>query len=122
MINTLIPPQYRLAARLTLAVVVCLACAWGGARIALWRAEAGFAEERDGYTSEIANLKLAVANQNGRVQALSDVAKVADAARLQAEVRAAEAAKRTGSRVAKVDAIKATSCDVVITEYWSIRQ
>lgn len=120
-ITSLIPPQYRLAAALTLVVTLCLASAAVGAVVATWRADAGHAAEVAALQRELSDLKLATANQNAAVDVLQAKTEAAEQASDAAQRRLAQAMDLARLRIDEIDGITAKNCAGVLRQYWGMR-
>lgn len=121
----LIPIQFRLLAM----AGVLLATFLAGGVVGSWRAEAGFSDERQTCATdkatqagEISDLKLAISEQNGKVELLKAGTKAAEQARDKAQEYADTLAKFSKSRMDKLQAALAQTCGDVTRNYWDLRK
>jgi hypothetical protein len=121
-LNSLIPPHYRLAAIIAVVALLCAAAFAGGWQVATWRADAGHAVEMADLNKQIADMQLAIADQNGKTDVLKAKTEAADAARAAAQRNLAEAIKIAQARAAGITGIDAKDCEGVMLEYWRMRQ
>lgn len=124
--DLVIPPQYRIAARIgarVLAVLLVLLAAFGaGWQVATWRADAGHARETADLTKKISELEKEATRIAGEQKAMEATTAAAEQARDAAQKTLQAAIKAGAVRQAKIDAIKAQNCAQFLDQYWEMRQ
>lgn len=125
----MIPAQIRLVLLAGAFLLVVAVSAGAGLQIGTWRANSAHAGEVRAHAStvaalngEIQHLRGAIAKQNEAVALLAAESERAKDAQRKAEEFAAELARVSASRVARLEqAVKnATTADEVLREYWEL--
>jgi hypothetical protein len=125
----MIPIQFRLYAAVAVLLAAMVASGAAGFKIADWRANSAHADEARAHAelvlrlnTEIAEFKRAIEINNSAVAILEAQTLAAQNAKEQAEQHAADLAKISASRIARLEraVMRATTAGQVLEQYWEI--